>query len=327
MCKANRFLWVPLVFLLVGHGSAQVMYEPFVVVGSPISGWTPSTGIWKVVDVGGNDLRAESPSSGHSYLIKDKSLASIGCIEATATGVTNTCNGGVMLRWDSGRQDGIRAYGASSGGMNSYKILIVSAPGVTRVSVSLANRTRNLKVRIIAQGTDVRGQFDVDPLDGVWDHELDLTVISTTGTPYGGYAWNGSYLDDIKFFDAVMFRRIPFGSSNIGKTVPLDLYAPTAGAPYVLVPSLLKGMIMLPNAWFSPVVPDDITVAAPHLPTIFGRFSGTLDGNGKATANLNVPGNGALAGITVYIAGVVLDNKPTPSILHLFNDERIDLKP
>ncbi len=305
---------------------AQVDYEPFAVVGSPIPGWTQHVGTWTVKDIGGGDKRAESTGTGHKYLTRTGSSAYTGAIEVKATGVSNTCNGGALFRWETGKSSGIRAYGASSGGLAAYKVLILDAPGVSRTLFVLTNRTKNLTARILAQGQEARAQFDVDPLDGKWDHELAITVLSTTGSPYGGYAWNGSYIDDIKFFDAVIFRRSTFGGSNIGHTIPLDLYAPTAGAQYMLLPTLLPGMIGLPNGWFSPIVPDHLTAAAPALPGIFDSFFGTLDGSGKATAKLVVPNIPALAGVAVYIAGVVLDGRVPPGFLHLFNDERIDLK-
>lgn len=305
---------------------AQVDYEPFARVGSPIPGWTQNLGTWIVKDIGGGDLRAESTGTGHTYLTRTGSSAFTGAIEVKATGVSNTCNGGALFRWDASQSTGIRAYGASSGGQAAYAVLMLDAPGVSRVYVQIPTRTKNLTARILAQGQEARAQFDVDPLDGKWDYELSLTVLSKTGSPYGGYAWNGSYIDDIKFFDAVMFRRSPFGGSTIGQTIPLDLNAPTAGATYMLLPTLLPGMIGLPNGWFSPIVPDSLTAAAPALPGIFSSFVGTLDGSGKATAKLIVPNIPALAGVAVYISGVVLDGRIPPGFLHLFNDERIDLK-
>ena len=305
---------------------AQVDYEPFARVANPIPGWTPHVGTWILKDIGGGDIRAESTGTGHKYLTRTGSSAFMGVIEAKATGVSNTCNGGTLFRWDATQSTGIRAYGASSGGQAAYAVLILDAPGVSRNLIQIPTRTKNLTARILAQAQEVRAQFDVDPLDGKWDYELSLTVQSTTGSPYGAYAWNGSYIDDVKFFDAVIFRRSKFGGPTLGQTVSLDLYAPTAGAMYLLLPSLTPGMIGLPNGWFSPVVPDNLTAAAPALPSLFANFVGTLDGSGKATAKLVVPNIPALAGVAVYIAGVVLDGRTPPSFLHLFNDERIDLK-
>ncbi|MBN2491033.1 MAG: hypothetical protein JXQ29_09300 [Planctomycetes bacterium] len=327
MHRITVFAMAALVVGALARGTgAQQLLETFPVVGTPIPGWTHYVSPWTVKDVGGGDTRAESGPAGHTYLVRTNSPAVIGAVHATATGVTATCNGGVLFRFDSSITNGIRAYGASSGGQNAYAVLMIEAPGVGRQFVSLLpNRTKNLVCRLLVQGTEARGQFDIDPPDGKWDYELGLTGVPTTGTDWGVYAWNTSWLDDVKFFDAVIFRRSTFGQPNLGTTVPLDLYAPTANAPYLLIPSLTSGMVRLPNGWFGPIIPDALSGAAPHLPAIFQGFTGHLDGTGKATARLAIPNAPALAGITVWLGGVVLDGRPSPSLLHLFNDERIDL--
>ena len=310
-----------------GAATAQVFFEPFPAAGSPIAGWTQTLGTWTVTDLGGGDTRAHHTGTSHAYLTRTGAIAATGVVEATATGVSNTCNGGVMFRWDSGRQTGIRAYGASSGGMNSYKVLVLEAPGVARTLIVLTNRTKNVTTRILAQGTEVRAQFDVDPLDGKWDYELSTSALGTAATPYGPYSWNASYVDDFKLFDAAIFRRTTFKASNIGTTVPLDLYSPTAGLPYALIAGFSTARLRLANGWFLPVTPDSLTAAVPLLPGIFAGFSGLLDGNGEATANLNVPNSPLLAGVYIYITGVVLDGRTPPGFLHLFNDEQIELIP
>ncbi len=317
----RRFMGWAVALFIATTLNAQVVFEPFPIAGSPIPGWTPQ-GSWTVTDVGGGDLRAHATGSGHVYLLRTGATASTGAVEAKCTGVSNTCNGGAFMRWDSGRSEGLRAYGASSGGMAQYAILTLAAPGVSRQNVTLPTRTKNLVARVIAQGTEARAQFDVDPLDGKWDYELSLTVLGTNATEYGPYSWNQSYADDVKFFDAAMFRRSTFGAPTIGQSIPLDLYSPTPSQPYVLFASLVPGPAPLANGWFSPIVPDAIFKAVPALPGVFQNFSGVLDGNGEATANLNVPPLPALAGIPIFVGGVVIG----PSgLLHLFNDERIDL--
>jgi hypothetical protein len=307
---------------------AQVDFEPFSKVGTPIPGWTIHGAAWTVKDLGGGDLRAESNGTGgHTYLVRTGSAASIGVVEALLTGVSFTCNGGVVFRFDSKVTNGIRAYGASSGGQNAYKVLILDAPGVSRALVSLPTRPKNLICRLLVQGTEARAQFDIDPMDGKWDQEFTVNGVPLTGAEYGLYAWNGSYGDDVKFFDAAIFRRSAFGKPNLGQSVPLDLYAPTPNAPYVLVPTFSKGMIGLPNGWFVPVTPDPLSAAAPLLPSIFAGFSGNLDGKGVANAKLNVPNVPALAGLFLYVGGAVIDTRLNPPFLHLSNEERIDLIP
>jgi len=314
--------------LVAPAGLAQVDYEPFSKVGTPIPGWTHHVAAWTVKDLGGGDLRAESNgTAGHTYLVRTNSAASIGVVEALLTGVTFTCNGGVVFRFDSNSTNGIRAYGASSGGQNAYKVLILDAPGVSRVLVSLPTRPKNLICRLLVQGTEARAQFDIDPMDGKWDQEFTLTGVPLTGAEYGLYAWNGSYGDNVKFFNAAIFRRSTFGQPNLGQPVPLDMYAPTPNAPYVLVPSFSKGMIGLPNGWFVPVTPDVLSATAPLLPSIFAGFSGFLDGKGVASAKLNVPNVPALAGLFLYVGGAVIDTRLSPPFLHLSNEERIDLIP
>jgi hypothetical protein len=309
-------------------GLAQVDYEPFTKIGTPIPGWTHHVAAWTVKDIGGNDLRAESTgTAGHTYLVRTQSAASIGVVEAKLTGVTFTCNGGVVFRFDQSVTNGIRAYGASSGGQNAYKVLILDAPGVSRTLVSLPTRPKNLICRLLVQGTEARAQFDIDPLDGKWDNEFTLNNVPLTGAEYGLYAWHGSYGDDVKFFDAAIFRRSTFGKPNLGQPVPLDLYAPTPNAPYILVPSFSKGMIGLPNGWFIPVTPDLLSVTAPAIPSIFANFSGFLSGTGVANAKVNVPNVPGLAGLHFYVAGAVIDTRLSPPFLHLSNEERIDLIP
>jgi hypothetical protein len=310
---------------LASAGAAQQIFETFPKVGAPIPGWTDRVSPWTVKDVGGGDTRAESSPSGHSYLTRTNHSASIGAVQALLTGVTNTCNGGVVFRYDTSATNGIRAYGASSGGQAAYAVLMIDAPGVSRQYVSLPSRIKNVVCRLLVQGTEARAQFDIDPPDGKWDYEFTLNGVPTSGSEWGPYAWNGSWADDVKFFDAAIFRRSTFGQPNIGTTVALDLYAPTANAPYVLIPSLMSGMIALPNGWFSPIVPDALSGAAPLLPAVFQGFVGNLDGSGTATARLAIPNVPALAGVTVWVAGVVLDGRLPPSFLHLFNEERIDL--
>lgn len=310
--------------LLAPMASTQIYFEQFPVAGSPIAGWTQTAGTWTVTDLGASDTRAHHNGTGHAFLSSTNSAANMGVVEALVTGVSNTCNGGVFMQWDSGRQAAIRAYGASSGGQAQYAVLIFDAPGVSRSLVSLPTRTKNLVVRILTQGTEARAQFDVDPIDGQWDYELGITLLANNPTEYGIYSWNQSYGDDFKHFDAAIFRRSMFQGSNIGQSVPLDLYAPTANAPYGLIVSRSQAQLLLPNGWFLPVTPDDLTGAAPQLPTVFANFNGALDGNGEATAQLNVPNIPALAGFYVYISGAVVSGS---NLIHLFNDERIDFAP
>jgi hypothetical protein len=324
--SATRGLLLLASGLLLPTASAQTYFEQFPVVGTPIPSWTSQVGTWTVTDLGGGDTRAHHTGTNHAYLTLNGSSASIGVVEALATGVSLTCNGGVLFRWDAALQNGIRAYGASSGGMNSYLVLILEAPGVTRASVTLPARTRNLRARLLAQGTEVRAQFDVEPLDGKWDRELSITVPATPPSPFGVYSWNSSYVDDFGVFDAAIFRRTTLGAPNLGLPVPLDLYAPTPSVPYALIASLTPGRVPLPNAWLLPVVPDILTALTPQLPTIFSGFSGTLDAAGHASATVIVPGAPALGGLAVFVTGVVLSGG-SPPLLHLFNDERIDLNP
>jgi len=249
--------------LLFATASAQTYFEQFPFPGSPIPSWTSQVGTWTVTNLGGGDTRAHHTGTGHAYLTLNGSSASIGVVEATATGVSNTCNGGVLFRWDSGRQTGIRAYGASSGGMSSYLVLVLDSPTASQ-QVVLPARTRNLKARILAQGTEVRAQFDIEPLDGKWDRELSITVPAPVASPFGVYSWNSSYLDDFSVFDAAIFRRTTLGAPNIGQAVPLDLYSPTPSLVYQLFVSLAPGRVPLPNAWRLPVVPDLLTALAPQ---------------------------------------------------------------
>lgn len=332
--------WMTLTAIAVSIGlaaaaavPAQIDYESFPMLGTPIAGWTHHVAAWTVKDAGNLDLRAESaPSSGHTYLVRTGSLVPGGVVEAKLTGVTNTCNGGVVINFDStlSTPNGVRAYGATSGGAAAYKVLILEGPGVARQLVNLATRSKNLQARVYMWGTNVRALFDVDPLDGKWDHELNATGAATGLRPYGAYAWNGSQADDVKFFDAVIWRQGIFGQPNLGTTVQLDLHAPTAGRPYLLIASFSKARIPVPGfppGWFLPVVPDTLTSTAPLLPTIFAGFSGVLDASGAATAKINVPRVAALAGTAIHVTGVVYDSRLPVTYLSLFNDERIDLIP
>ena len=327
MNRTTLLGWVTALLVITGAATAQVDYEPFTQLGTPIPGWTDHVAAWTVKDIGGGDLRAESTgTASHSFLVRTNGVADMGVIEALLTGVTATCNGGVVFRFDASAVTGVRAYGASSGGMNMYKVLMIEAPGVTRQYISITNRTKNLLCRLLVQGAEARAQFDEDPVDGKWDYELNLSGVAAGAKPYGVYAWHGSYADNVKFFDAAIFRRSTFGASNIGTAVPMDLYAPTANAPYVLVPSMAPAMIPLPNGWFIPITPDTLSAAAPVLPSIFTGFAGTLDGQGMAQATLNIPNIPALAGIVVYVSGAVVDTRLNPPFLHLFNDEQIVLQ-
>ncbi|MEE2714214.1 MAG: choice-of-anchor V domain-containing protein [Planctomycetota bacterium] len=117
----------------------------------------------------------------------------------------------------------------------------------------------------------------------------------------------------------------------IGSSQPITLEAPTvSGHSYILVasddatPVSLGGPFLVPLNPFSALA--NLTLD-PAYASIFQNFQGSLDGNGNATAQVNVPPLPNLSGMVAHLAFATLDPlSPSPSVTELSNRVTVTLQ-
>jgi hypothetical protein len=111
------------------------------------------------------------------------------------------------------------------------------------------------------------------------------------------------------------------GDARPGNTYFLDLDVPSApNLQYVMAASLgVRPGIALPDGRTIPLNIDPILLLSLGTPSIFQNFQSTLDPVGHATANFNIPLIGALTGVRLYFAYVLID-PPSPSGIRLVSN-------
>lgn len=93
-----------------------------------------------------------------------------------------------------------------------------------------------------------------------------------------------------------------------GTTLAIDLHSPSdANKPYVLAASFSNAGIPAGASRRIPLFPDPIfaITVGNQLPSLFQRYSGVLDANGRASAGLRIFNNPSLVGITLHHAFIV----------------------
>lgn len=101
---------------------------------------------------------------------------------------------------------------------------------------------------------------------------------------------------------------IPSGKPAPGGTVTYDLVAHgDSGLPYQVGTSLGTGPIPIDTRQLQ-LSPDALLIASigGNLPTIFAKYSGVLDKNGRGQAKLNLPPIPALVGIRLHAAFITI---------------------
>jgi hypothetical protein len=112
----------------------------------------------------------------------------------------------------------------------------------------------------------------------------------------------------VSYFTGLSYQNLP----QLGSQLWLYLtHAQKPGANYQMALSLTNvAGIPIPGVGKIPLDPDPLFFLSVQniLPTVFMRFNGTLDPNGRATAALNILPAPALVGVVFHAAGVLYDN-------------------
>ena len=111
------------------------------------------------------------------------------------------------------------------------------------------------------------------------------------------------------------------GSTSIGGTINLRLLAPGDGnLPYQVASSLGTGPIPIDTRTLG-LSPDALMFISISgtLPSIFSKYSGTLDGSGQGTAAINIPQNLSLVGIRINSAFVTISATAPSGIKSISN--------
>jgi len=169
----------------------------------------------------------------------------------------------------------------------------------------LYDGTSNLVVEIRYRGRTSAGpSFRSDPsMHRAWnttDPDPYAATVATKGTTSYGLKTRFTY-------DSITL--VLSGSPQPGGTVDLDMSSPgDAGKPFQLASSLGTGPIQLGSRQIG-LTPDDLMVITTGglLPGIFINFSGLLNAQGKAKAQIQIPNLPALKGVRIYNAFVTID--------------------
>jgi hypothetical protein len=118
-------------------------------------------------------------------------------------------------------------------------------------------------------------------------------------------------VDDLKVTDYDDGVRLTLGgSTKIGQTANLDLTASRSGGrPYVVGASFAETPgISVAGPRTIPLAPDGLFYLFWSLPSVFRNFAGTLTTAGTGQAQIAIPANAALVGLTIHAAFVTIDS-------------------
>jgi len=131
--------------------------------------------------------------------------------------------------------------------------------------------------------------------------------------------------------DSTPLRPLPIqhGLPVVGTTVRLGLRLRSdAGLNYVMGASFgsVPG-IALPDSRVIPLNVDALLLLSLTTPALFGNFQGALNATGDALAQVNVPGDPNLVGLTFFVAWVSLDPAAPSGIRHISNAHSLTIQP
>jgi hypothetical protein len=237
--------------------------------------------------------------------------------------------------------------GDSYGGFISDdgRFVVFSSPGENLVADD-ANLAPDVFLRDRSLQTTVRVSVDSAGREGslpcfvdIWENELWCPEISGVLAASGKFvamtSWQPNHVFGDQNFTRDVFvndlrARLEFaGLAPVGQTVALGLRSPSAaGRPYLAglsfgyQPGIALGVRAVPlnaDALFF------LSIAPP--PGLLVGFSGTLDVNGSATAQIIVPNDASLIGMTGYAAFAVGDVAEPLGIAGISNATKITVGP
>jgi hypothetical protein len=106
------------------------------------------------------------------------------------------------------------------------------------------------------------------------------------------------------------------GAPSVGGTTIISVTAPQfASAGYVLGVARTAHQGIPLSVGTVPLDPDDLFDLVPLFPSIFQSFTGQLDGQGMATAQLAIPNTPVISGWSFVLSGVTVDLTPAATAI------------
>jgi len=109
-----------------------------------------------------------------------------------------------------------------------------------------------------------------------------------------------------------------------GSSYPVFLTSPVdAGKSYIMGASFGTKPGIPVGSRTVPLAPDTLFFTSLTTPSVFQDFSGVLNSNGRAVATLHIPALPGLQGLSLYVAGVIVDPHAPMGIRVVTNAEHI----
>jgi len=321
-----------LCLVLAGVAAAQVYVDPFAYPdGTQIASWTEKRGDWIVQ----NGVVHTQTAGTWSYLTKDGFFFKDCVTEADVfyEGTTSVVQfGGTCARHLGGPNDTnlVMCKVQNNGGAADLDIIWTYEQGFGSANTPIGS-TLAARIRMITVGNAAHTFVDVDR-NGTWDvgHTKPLTMLLNPGE-VGVTAFfftplvKSSGVDNFALFDAVLMGDNP--TPRLGTTITLSLKGQNPGSTFQAACSLSNAPGIPVDSRNIPLTPDGLMIASLILPTVFANFSGVLDANAAAQAQILLPQSPALVGLSFYAAFVTMSPGAPSGIENISNDERFTIAP
>jgi len=319
--------------VLAGAAAAQLYTDPFAYPdGTQIATWTEKRGDWIVA---GGRVHVVTPATW-CYMTKD-GFTFKDCVTEVDVfyegGATSAVQfGGTCARHLGGANDAniVMCKVQNNGGAADLDRYFTYERALgTSAYTDIIPGTLAARVRFIVVDNTCITLVDADQ-NGTWD--TSHTKLLTTNLAPGEVGVDGyisglprsSALDNFALFDAVLTSS---GTPRPGGTVTLSLRGQNGGRTFQVACSLSNSPGIQVDSRNIPLTPDGLMIASLILPTIFANFSGVLDSNASAQAQIHLPASPPLLGLSFYAAFVTLHPGAPSGVENISNDERFTIVP